>query len=250
MGPTVSNLTFSDFGPDRPPAIPAREATPLAMEPALHVEPDGGDLNHLLNALFRHRWLIGGIVAGCLAIAVAAILLATPRYAGEARILLERSADTMSSALQSVIPGLSVDTMGLNSQVEVLRSRALAREVADQLQLAQDPEFNAALQPAGLLSRIKQAFSASSSASSAEAAVIDAVQRRLDVRAIEGSQVIELRFSSEQPEKAAAIANAFSDRYLAQQLEGKLETTARTNTWLDERVTELRNRVALSLIHI
>jgi uncharacterized protein involved in exopolysaccharide biosynthesis len=79
-----------------------------------------------------------------------------------------------------------------------------------------------------------------------DAAIIDAVQRRWDVRAIEGSQVIALRFSSEDPMKAAAIVNTFADLYLAQQLEGKRQATARTNTWLDESVTQLRERVAVA----
>jgi succinoglycan biosynthesis transport protein ExoP len=96
--------------------------------------------------------------------------------------------------------------------------------------------------------RVKQAFHASAAplASAADAAVIDTVQRRLNVRPIEGSEVIALRFSSQDPTKAAAIANAFSDQYLAQQLENKRQTTARKGTWLDESVTELGKRVAVA----
>ena len=146
MGQTVSNLpNTSDSGSGQQPAIHEPESMPVsAAAPTVYVEPEG-DLNHLLNALFRRRWLIGGIVAGCLAVAIAAILLATPRYSAEVRILLERRADTVSSALESAMPGLSLDATALNSQVEVLRSRTLTREVVEQLQLGMDPEFNSAL---------------------------------------------------------------------------------------------------------
>lgn len=249
MGQTVSNLpNTSDSGSGQQPAIHEPESMPVsAAAPTVYVEQEG-DLNHLLNALFRRRWLIGGIVAGCLAVAIAAILLATPRYSAEVRILLERRADAVSSALESAMPGLSLDATALNSQVEVLRSRTLTRDVVERLQLGMDPEFNPALRPPGLLRRVKQAFQASAAplAPAAGAAVIDTVQRRLNVRPIEGSEVIALRFSSQEATKAAAIANAFYDQYLAQQLESKRQTTARTSAWLDESVTELGKKVAVA----
>ncbi|HYJ94246.1 MAG TPA: exopolysaccharide transport family protein, partial [Vicinamibacterales bacterium] len=245
----MSNLpNTSDSGSGQQPAIHERESMPVsAAAPTVYVEPEG-DLNHLLNALFRRRWLIGGIVAGCLAVAIAVILLATPRYSAEVRILLERRADAFSSALESAMPGIALDATALNSQVEVLRSRTLTREVVEQLQLGMDPEFNPALRPPGLLRRVKQAFQASAAplAPAIDAAVIDTVQRRLNVRPIEGSEVIALRFSSQDPTKAAAIANAFYDQYLAQQLESKRQTTARTSAWLDESVTELGKKVAVA----
>src|SRR6188508_1477995 len=249
MGQTVSNLpNTSDSGSGQQPAIHEAESIPVsAAAPTVYVEQEG-DLNHLLNALFRRRWLIGGIVAGCLAVAIAAILLATPRYSAEVRILLERRADAVSSALESAMPGLSLDATALNSQVEVLRSRTLTRDVVERLQLGMDPEFNSALRPPGLLRRVKQAFQASAAplAPAAGAAVIDTVQRRLNVRPIEGSEVIALRFSSQDPTKAAAIASAYYDQYLAQQLESKRQTTARTSAWLDESVTELGKKVAVA----
>lgn len=249
MDQTVSNLpNTSDSGSGQQPAIHEAESIPVsAAAPTVYVEQEG-DLNHLLNALFRRRWLIGGIVAGCLAVAIAAILLATPRYSAEVRILLERRADAVSSALESAMPGLSLDATALNSQVEVLRSRTLTRDVVERLQLGMDPEFNPALRPPGLLRRVKQAFQASAAplAPAAGAAVIDTVQRRLNVRPIEGSEVIALRFSSQDATKAAAIANAFYDQYLAQQLESKRQTTARTSAWLDESVTELGKKVAVA----
>ena len=249
MGQTVSNLpNTSDSGSGQQPAIHERESMPVsAAAPTVYVEPEG-DLNHLLNALFRRRWLIGGIVSGCLAVAIAVILLATPRYSAEVRILLERRADAFSSALESAMPGIALDATALNSQVEVLRSRTLTREVVEQLQLGMDPEFNPALRPPGLLRRVKQAFQASAAplAPAIDAAVIDTVQRRLNVRPIEGSEVIALRFSSQDPTKAAAIASAYYDQYLAQQLESKRQTTARTSAWLDESVTELGKKVAVA----
>ena len=82
----------------------------------LHIETDG-DLNHLLNALFRRRWLILGIVLGSLASAIAILLLATPRYTAETRILLEGNSYRVGTPLQPVIPVMSIDATTLNSQV-------------------------------------------------------------------------------------------------------------------------------------
>ena len=171
----------------------------------------------------------------------------TPRYTAEVDILLEGSRDTMTAALESVLPRASTDITALNSQVQVLRSRSLARDVVQRLGLAEDPEFNRTLQPPGLVDRVKVALRGSAKASpTSDAAVVGAVQRRLNVRAVEGSQIILLRFSSEDPARAAAIANAFADRYLAQQAEAKVAATAATNAWLNESITDFQERVAVS----
>jgi capsular exopolysaccharide synthesis family protein len=212
----------------------------------LHIEPDG-DLNHLLNALFRRRWLILGIVLGSFASAIAILLLATPRYTAETRILLEGNSYRMGTPLQPVIPVMSIDATTLNSQVEVLRSPALAREVVARLRLVEDAEFNEALQRPNALRRLLTTLTGSGRPwPTPDAGVIDRVQRRLNVRAIDGSEVILLQFSSNEAAKAAAVANAFADAYLAQQLAAKRETTARTNLWLNDSITDLREKVAVA----
>ena len=57
------------------------------------------------------------------------------------------------------------------------------------------------------------------------------------------SYFIDVSYTSDNPELAAAIANGFVDEYLVDQLETRYEATRRTNDWLNERLGDLRNKV-------
>ena len=55
--------------------------------------------------------------------------------------------------------------------------------------------------------------------------------------------VVDIKYSSENPVKAAQVANAFADEYLVDQLEANYEVTRRANDWLSERLGDLRKKV-------
>ncbi|MFW8695845.1 exopolysaccharide biosynthesis protein, partial [Mesorhizobium japonicum] len=55
--------------------------------------------------------------------------------------------------------------------------------------------------------------------------------------------VMNVGFASEDPAKAARIANTFADRYLLEQLEAKFDATRQANVWLNDRLGELRVEV-------
>jgi capsular exopolysaccharide synthesis family protein len=52
-----------------------------------------------------------------------------------------------------------------------------------------------------------------------------------------------VNYTSEDPSKAARIANTFADLYLTEQLEAKFDATKKANEWLDTRVGELRGQL-------
>ena len=57
------------------------------------------------------------------------------------------------------------------------------------------------------------------------------------------SYLINVSYTSDNPSRAAAVANGFADEYLVDQLESRYESTRRTNEWLSERLGDLRNKV-------
>lgn len=66
---------------------------------------------------------------------------------------------------------------------------------------------------------------------------------RLTVDAVPMSNVVEISFVSEQPTKAAAIADAVAESFLQQRLEAKFEEIQRNSNWLNTRIAELRQQV-------
>jgi capsular exopolysaccharide synthesis family protein len=132
----------------------------------------------------------------------------------------------------------------------------LAERVTRRLALDHDPEFNSALRPKPLLSRIIGLFKSGSKKDAdpndpdaAEKAdqpfqrVVSSVLNAVDAEPAERSHVLEINVRSEDAFKASRIANAFADLYIEQQLVLKAETTDRANQWLSGQLQKLRQQV-------
>jgi capsular exopolysaccharide synthesis family protein len=185
----------------------------------------------------------------------------TPRYTAEATLLLDtRNANV---GIDPVVSDLRPDANVIRSEVDVLRSRWLAHRVVQDLNLANDPEFNPALRPPepGLAQRLAtidwlpqllrdrlagaqmQASPSHAPSLTPLSTVINILLGKLTVLNDGRSYTVTLYYESESPEKAARIVNAFADLYLASQREGKYQAAERGAEWLEKKIGELRERV-------
>ena len=180
---------------------------------------------------------------------------ATPRYTADATILInEHASDVLhlstANPQDPTPPTPDTDSSAVDTQVQILMSRALAGRVVDQLHLEEDPEFNAALRPPGRLAVIKHLLVPSHSPSDPQLSrqreregVVDAVLHDLVVKRNVQTYTIELQFSSYDPVKAARIANTFGQRYLTEGLDAKIDETTNATSWLNTRLAQLRGQV-------
>lgn len=206
------------------------------------VQPRELPLPDLLAILWRRRAVvICGLVLGTLG-GWGIPHLVPPRFVAEALVLIEpRPAPTADGAAP---PGpVAVDGGVIDSQVQVLRSRQIAREAIVGLGLDDDPELTGAeVTPfQALLGRgpgVPQAASA-----------VDLVGHFLD-RLIVGragkSQVISIAWASSDAGKAARVANKIADLYLIGQLARKYESVKRSSGWLAEQLTLAKDQVQLA----
>ena len=75
------------------------------------------------------------------------------------------------------------------------------------------------------------------------AALLNRFLDRLSVESEENSRLISISFTSEDPKKAALIANMLVDEYMKSQLETKSEGARRAAEWLEVRLAELGDTV-------
>ena len=180
----------------------------------------------LVAILWRRRWLLAlGLVIGS-AGGLAAPRLITPVYTAQSLILIEPHA---AATADGVVPSgpVAVDGGVIDSEVQVLSSRSLARAVISELGLGHDAELGGA--PAAL-----------------GAPGVDVVGRfleHLSVRRAGKSQVIEVAFSYHDPQAAARIANKVAQLYLEGQLARKLEATQRSSDWLAGQIALTESRL-------
>lgn len=222
------------------------------------------DLHQLISTFRRRLRLFAAVVAAVVVGAVVFSYQQTPRYTATSYVMIDTRKRDVSN-VSAVLSGLPIDSSSVDTEVEILKSRSLAARVVEGLKLDQDPEFNSKLKKPSLVGQIISApgqaihglFKAaapvqSQSANAAEAAlqdrktlesVVDALLRRLTIRRSGLTYVIGINFESENPAKAAVIANAFADDYLLEQLEAKFDATKQASTWLEERLGQLRGQV-------
>ncbi len=167
-----------------------------------------------------------------------------PRYTATAEVMLDPRQAKVTG--QEVLSGLPADTTGVDTEVEVLKSRNLAEKVVTAEKLDQDPEFNKALGPqpiwAGLLPKNTDPQTAIM-VQEAHNKIVDGVMKDLKVSRSGLTYVINVSFVSKSAEKSAAIANAFADRYLLEQLDAKFDATRRASDWLNSRLGTLKSQV-------
>ena len=117
----------------------------------------------------------------------------------------------------SVASGMSaqeIERHTIEGEIETLRSGAVVDHVIAALGLNRDPEF-APGWPAALIDRVLSLGSSSRTDTQA------AVSNRLTVSRIRNTLLLDIRFSSSDPAKAARIANVIADTYLNDQVEAK-----------------------------
>jgi polysaccharide biosynthesis transport protein len=212
------------------------------------VVPGDIDLRALGDALKRRRsWIIVPTVLA-LALSVAVVNLIAPRYKSEARILIDGRENVFlrPNADRSFEARSALDAEAVTSQVQLVLSRDLAREVIEKNNLAQRPEFDPVLQGISPWKSLLALFGIGRDPFSMtpEERVLDAYFDRLTAYAVDKSRVIVVEFQSRDPDLAARVANSIADGYLALQQTSRLEQAKSASQWLSGEIDSLRNKVA------
>jgi exopolysaccharide transport family protein len=210
------------------------------------------DLPRIVRIARRHLRLMAAIFLTILGLAAALTLTTRPVYTASAQLMIDKSNDRplARNDNQQYLSQSALDASIIETEVEVLRSPALAESVVRDLGLDRDPEFNPELSPPGVLSRVNTFLHAPFSRPSPKDAsratrspVAEALAQHLRVSRVGSSYVIGVDVSSRDPAKAARIANAFAANYLKAQLEAKFNATRGASAWLYAHIGDLRQKV-------
>jgi len=218
-------------------------------------EPGAGasstlNIADMLRALRRGwRYPVYGLLIGLAAAAAYVVVIKVP-YKSSARILIDRS---VSRYLQTnkIVDQPTFDESEIASQVYVLTSDSVILPVVRELKLTEDREFVSPRSNGGVtlldhLSKLKQlllklvGWNAAGENPDPERVAAEALLKRLTVQREDVANVINVTFESQDAEKAAEIANAVVDTYIATSLDAKLKSTKGVAQWLQERLSELK----------
>ena len=205
------------------------------------------DLRALGQALVRKRgWIIVPTLLAAV-LSIAAVNLVTPRYKSEARILIDgRENVFLRPNGERNEERTALDAEAVTSQVQLLLSRDLAREIIGKNKLAERPEFDPVLQGMSPLKSLLALFGIGRDPFSLtpEERVLDAYYDRFTAYAVDKSRVIVIEFQSRDPDLAARVANSIAEGYLVLQQNARQEQAKSAGQWLSGEIDNLRKKVA------
>ncbi|MBI1188579.1 MAG: polysaccharide biosynthesis tyrosine autokinase [Alphaproteobacteria bacterium] len=222
-----------------------------------HAQPSGEEQGDL--GLFSLKWLIAFLVRRWMLICATALLVFVvcftaflferPKFAATALVIINPGVERplepnkMVSGGAESVPAASI----VDSQIDILRSRMLVGRLVDALGLVNVPEFNVALPRNDAPAAEAALVDINADPSRRERvrqAVIGVVANAISVERSATSFATRISVKSENPERAAQMANRLVELFVDYQLEARFQTAERANSWLSTRLRELRNDVA------
>ncbi len=185
------------------------------------------------------------ILTTILTLAIAGIYLktTTPIYTAQVKILFSNQ-KTPFVQQQSMLPDVAIDSVEIETQLQILKSKDIASKVIENLKLYEDAEFKPATQVDGFVRNVWNWISfapleAAASQSVTADELVPVFGDRLKAIRVGMSNVIELSFNASTAERAAEIANAVAHAYIADQVNTKFDANKTAAAWLQERLQDL-----------
>src|SRR5947209_8058426 len=197
--------------------------------------------------LSRYRWWVIGPTLAAFVIAAIGVNVIKPRYTAEARVLLENQESYFTrpekqTAEQVPLP----DPEAVQSQVQLITSRDLARKAIRALGLQGNPEFDPVANGIGALSRVLILLGLQKDPTllTPEERILETYFDRLVVYSPTKTRVLSIEFQARDPDLAARAANTIADLYLDAQAGAKRADARIAATSLATQLTDLKGRLA------
>jgi uncharacterized protein involved in exopolysaccharide biosynthesis len=195
------------------------------------VEPKGPQLRHLAGIVLQRLGLAAGVAAVIFLLVMAYALTRTPTYTAYGSVLVEPKRENLAKT-EPTQPGLPPDTSAIDTQVELLRSNALAQDVVRGMKLYNDRELNPQVAKHGPYASPPDAHTLNQ--------VTNRLLTRMQVKRAGLTYVVWVGYSSSSPQKAANIVNGIMQTFLQRQLDDKLNAVQRANKELGASLESMR----------
>jgi capsular exopolysaccharide synthesis family protein len=185
----------------------------------------------------------------CGSLGVAYVFTAPPMFTAQTSMIIDTHKVQLFRKLEQASNNNIVDSSTVDSEVELLKSENVINAVIKRFNLANDPEFvgpaedifhrfhHAVLNLLGPNDIPKTDYERTRRA-------VEVFSRRMTVKRVGLSYIIQVSFTSLDPKRAAAIADAVANEYIVDQLQAKFQAARQAGGWLRDRLRELREQAS------
>jgi polysaccharide biosynthesis transport protein len=223
-------------------------------------------LRDLLRIFLKHKWTILAILVASVLFSTVTTYMASPVYRASTTIQIDRFTPRVLDYKEVSPAGESGEYWSdgadfYATNYELLKSRAVAERVSEELGLRKNPS-SASLAgeqstgaPKGNLPSMNPVESllawlrhgpepvAVDPAVRSDEAVVSAFQSSLTVEPVRKSRLVRLHFDSTDPFFAAKAANALAQSFINLNLERRFEATTYAKTFLEEKLLQTKGKL-------
>ena len=223
------------------------------------IDSDDINLLDLWRVIKKYKWTIFAFFLLVTATTLVLTLLMRPVYSATALIEVKPDKGTMVK-FQNIETETVETTQFLETQVNILKSKAIAEAVIKKLDLASNPEINGDLKQRSILTGAKGLvgyFSGLKNRGSNEQdnenkLLIEETQRldnfinRLKVNALNKSYLFQVSFESFNPKLSADITNTVIDEFVRLNIDRKIESSSGAKLFLQREIEKVQAKLESS----
>ena len=216
----------------------------MATNDAAVVEKQGPDLRKLFIIVLGYGRFIAITIALCLVASIIADLLTTPRYTVTTSLQInDQTAQVLgknsnSDQDEAEVSNISDTDRFLQTQIDIINSRAMAERVAQRLNLVGNPLFYKAVgRREGLVKNSKEKI------------FDDTIKALLDHESADlpkNSRLAVIKFTSTDPELTARISGTWADEYIQANLQRRFNSSAYARDFVANQLVEARAKLETS----
>jgi uncharacterized protein involved in exopolysaccharide biosynthesis/Mrp family chromosome partitioning ATPase len=218
----------------------ARQASPQTLA--------GFSVMQLARLLWQRKLAIvmAGLLCACLAVIIGKSL--TPKFLATAQLYVDpRELQLVDRELTPRAQDVSGLAMVVESQARLITSNSVLLQVIQDNNLDKDPEFGGGSGgiKAALLGLLGIETPPAGGVTLGQTVALEALNRHINVRKTDRTFIVDIEVWSFDSAKAAMLANAISNAYLAESRSSQATAARRATTDLSGRLKELQQRLRI-----
>lgn len=207
-------------------------------------EEEGFQLEEYWEVIKRRKNLLVYFSLSVVIVIMAWAFIKTPVFEAKGTLMIEKDQKNVLMFADSYALQTGGMDEYLNTQVKILKSRTLARDVIEDMKLLERGESKN--KPSFGLGSLLSLFKEKKEISK-EALISSAVNNFLGILKVEiirNSRLVDVRYRSANPEFAANVVNTLFDKYIDFNLRMKTESTKLASDFLRTQIEDLRNTLS------
>ncbi len=217
------------------------------------------DFREYWNVVRRNFWSITGLAIAITLVAIVVVFSMSPVYRATSTIMIESQHANVVS-IEEVYGATSENIGYFYSQLEIIKSRAVAKKVVENLNLTTHPELDPRQQPAPLLKfnlsdlipagfkkqQLKKELTEEEKEKLIFQIVTSNVMSNISVKEHKKSLFVSISYQAKSPKLAAQVSTEVANTYIENGFESNLNMTEKAVGWLTERLGGLKEKLVRS----